>query len=108
MHFPPEDYVDGFKNQSRYQGMPPLLVDAYSTSAEKLALNAFRAGDINGLIPCKAAGATDVKCRDLFVRSFGLRAFRRPLRDVEFQALRRGLQRAGDARAASSWKAPEP
>ncbi len=54
LHFPPEDYVDGFKNQTRYQGMPPLLVDAYSTSAEKLALNAFRAGDINDLIPCKA------------------------------------------------------
>src|SRR5262249_50307235 len=84
-HFPPEDYVDGFKNQLRYQAMPPLLIDAYSASAEKLALNAFRAGDINGLIPCKPVSAADVKCRDAFVRSFGLRAFRRPLRDVEFQ-----------------------
>jgi hypothetical protein len=83
--FPTEDYVDGFKNQLHYQAMPPLLVDAYSASAEKLALNAFRAGDINGLIPCKASSVTDVKCRDLFVRSFGLRAFRRPLRDAEFQ-----------------------
>src|SRR5262249_3973965 len=53
LHFPPEDYVDGFKNQLRYQTMPPLLVDAYSTAGEKLALNAFRAGDINHLIPCK-------------------------------------------------------
>jgi hypothetical protein len=85
LHFPPEDYIDGFKNQVRYQGMPPLLVDAYGAAAEKLALNAFRAGDINGLVPCKPAGATDVKCRDLFVRSFGLRAFRRPLRDDEFK-----------------------
>ncbi len=84
-HFPTEDYVDGFKNQLHYQQMPPLLIEAYSTSAEKLALNAFRAGDINGLIPCKVASATDVKCRDLFVRSFGLRAFRRPLRDAEFR-----------------------
>jgi hypothetical protein len=83
--FPTEDYVDGFKNQSRYQGTTPLLIEAYSSSAEKLALNAFRAGDINNLIPCKAASAADVKCRDLFVRSFGLRAFRRPLRDAEFQ-----------------------
>jgi hypothetical protein len=84
-HFPTEDYVDGFKNQFRYQSMPPLLVDAYSTSAEKLALNAFRAGDINNLIPCKPTSAKDMKCRDLFVRSFGLRAFRRPLREDEFQ-----------------------
>jgi len=85
LHFPTEDYVDGFKNQAQYQGMPPLLVEAYSTSAEKLALNAFRAGDINHLIPCKAVSATDVKCRDLFLRSFGLRAFRRPLREIEFK-----------------------
>src|SRR5579864_2435602 len=85
LHFPVEDYVDGFKNQAQYQGMTPLLVEAYSTAAETLALNAFRAGDINHLIPCKPAGAADVKCRDLFVRSFGSRAFRRPLRDVEFK-----------------------
>jgi len=83
--FPAEDYVDGFKNQLRHQSMPPLLVETYSTAAEKIALNAFRAGDVNGLIPCKPAFATDVKCRDQFLRSFGLRAFRRPLRDVEFQ-----------------------
>src|SRR5687768_5257165 len=50
--FPPEDYVDGFKNQLTGQGMPPLLVETYSTSAERLALNAFRIGDINGLVPC--------------------------------------------------------
>ncbi|HUQ92125.1 MAG TPA: DUF1592 domain-containing protein [Bryobacteraceae bacterium] len=83
--FPPEDYVDGFKNQLRMQSMPPLLVEAYSTTAEKLARNAFRAGDVNRLIPCKPASATDEPCRDDFLRSFGLRAFRRPLREAEFQ-----------------------
>jgi len=85
LRFPPEDYVDGFKNQLRFQSMSPLLVDAYSASAEKLALNAFRAGDINGLIPCKPAGPRDTNCRDQFVRTFGMRAFRRPLRDDEFR-----------------------
>src|SRR5205085_7794990 len=83
--FPSEDYVDGFKNQLRMQGMPPLLVENYSAAAEKLALNAFRIGDVNGLIPCKPASATDIKCRDQFVKGFGLRAFRRPLRDSEFR-----------------------
>jgi hypothetical protein len=83
--FPPEDFVNGFKNQSRTQGMPPLLTEAYSAAAEKLALNAFRAGDVNGLLPCKPASARDVKCRDQFVRAFGLRAFRRPLSDVEIR-----------------------
>jgi hypothetical protein len=83
--FPPEDYVDGFKNQLGAQGMPPLLVETYSTAAEKLAVNAFRVGDVNGLIPCKPSSASDEKCRDQFVRAFGLRAFRRPLRDPEIQ-----------------------
>src|SRR5262249_10330373 len=61
----------------------PMLAEVYSTSAEKLALNAFRAGDVNGLVPCKGGSVTDAKCRDQFVRSFGLRAFRRPLTDAE-------------------------
>ena len=83
--FPPEDFVNGFKNQLRTQGMPPLLAEAYSAAAETLALNAFRAGDVNGLVPCKPTGAKDLKCRDQFVRAFGRRAFRRPLDDREFQ-----------------------
>ena len=81
--FPPEDFVDGFKNQLTAQDMPPLLVETYSTAAERLALNAFRIGDINGLIPCKPSSATDARCRDAFVRKFGQRAFRRPLREDE-------------------------
>jgi hypothetical protein len=83
--FPPEDFVNGFKNQLRTQGMPPLLAEAYSAAAEKLALNAFRAGDVNGLLPCKPASARDAGCRDQFIQSFGLRAFRRPLSDVELR-----------------------
>jgi mono/diheme cytochrome c family protein len=81
--FPPEDFVGGFKNQTRTQSIPPVLEDAYSTAAERMALNAFRAGDVNGLVPCKPASARDQKCRDQFVRSFGEKAFRRPLTDVE-------------------------
>jgi uncharacterized protein DUF1592/uncharacterized protein DUF1588/uncharacterized protein DUF1595/uncharacterized protein DUF1587/uncharacterized protein DUF1585 len=81
--FPPEDFVNGFRNQLRTQGMPPLLADAYSAAAEKLALNAFRAGDVNGLVPCTPSGARDAKCREQFVRTFGRRAFRRPLDETE-------------------------
>lgn len=83
--FPPEDYIDGFKNQLGAQGMPPLLVETYSTAAEKLALNAFRTGDVNGLVPCKPASAADTACRDRFICEFGLRAFRRPLHGGEVQ-----------------------
>lgn len=83
--FPPEDFVNGFKNQLRTQGIPPMLAEVYSASAEKLALNAFRAGDVNGLVPCKPSSARDTKCRDQFLKRFGLRAFRRPLTDVELR-----------------------
>ena len=85
LRFPPEDYVDGFKNQLTAQGMPPLLIEAYSTAAEKIATNAFRVGDINHLIPCKYSSPEDTKCRDEFIRKFGLRAFRRPLSEEEVQ-----------------------
>lgn len=77
--FPPEDFVDGFKNQTRGQRLSPLLVESYSAAAEKLALNAFRGGDLNGLIPCRPKNDRDANCRDAFIRGFGLRAFRRPL-----------------------------
>jgi hypothetical protein len=77
--FPPEDFVNGFKNQYQSQSLSPLLVEAYSAAAEKLARNAFQRGDRRGLIPCKPSAA----CRARFVREFGLKAFRRPLEPDE-------------------------
>ncbi len=77
--FPPEDFVNGFRNQTGGQSLSPLLIEAYSTAAEKLARSAFRGGDTHGLIPCKPS----VACRPRFVREFGLKAFRRPLSSGE-------------------------
>ena len=57
--FPPEDFVNGFRNQYQAQSISPLLMESYSASAEKLARNAFRGGDTRGLIPCKPS----VACR---------------------------------------------
>jgi len=99
-HFPSEDYADGFKNQLRMQDMPPVLVEAYSAAAEKAALNAFRNGDTGHLIPCKAASARDTVCRDRFVRSFGLRAFRRPLSEAEFRRYTAAFTAQADASAS--------
>lgn len=78
--FPPEDFVNGFRNQIQAQNLSPLLIEAYSTAAEKLARNAFRGGDTRGLIPCKAATPA---CRTRFIRELGLKAFRRPLEPAE-------------------------
>ena len=78
--FPPEDFVNGFRNQYQSQSLSPLQIEAYSAAAERLAANAFRGGDTHGLIPCKEANAA---CRSRFVREFGLKAFRRPLEPIE-------------------------
>jgi len=81
--FPPEDFVNGFKDQYQSQSISPLLAEAYSLAAEKLARNAFRAGDTHHLVSCKSNGPTDPACRDTFIRIFGKRAFRRPVTGQE-------------------------
>lgn len=81
--FPPEDFVDGFKNQYQSQSLSPTLIETYSQTAERLAGHVFRRGDSRKLIPCdfqKEPGA----CREKFIRTFGRRAFRRPLEPQEF------------------------
>jgi hypothetical protein len=80
--FPPEDFVSGFKNQYDAQNLSPLLEEAYSAAAEKLAQNAFRNGDPHHLVRCPPGEALPA-CRDRFVREFGRKAFRRPLDEGE-------------------------
>jgi hypothetical protein len=77
--FPPEDFVNGFKGQYESQSISPILMDAYGTAAEKLANAAFRSGVPASLLACKPS----LRCRGEFIRSFGLRAFRRPLKPAE-------------------------
>jgi Protein of unknown function (DUF1592)/Protein of unknown function (DUF1588)/Protein of unknown function (DUF1587)/Protein of unknown function (DUF1595)/Protein of unknown function (DUF1585) len=77
--FPPEDFVNGFKNQFAAENLSPLLEEAYSAAAERLARNAFRNGNSHPLIQCAPSDA----CRAEFIRGFGLKAFRRPLDDAE-------------------------
>ncbi|HEX4771276.1 MAG TPA: DUF1592 domain-containing protein [Bryobacteraceae bacterium] len=79
--FPPEDFVSGFKDQYDAQNLSPLLEEAYSRAAEKLAQNAFRNGDQHQLIPCKPSRG----CRDQFVKEFGRKTFRRPLTEGELR-----------------------
>ncbi len=67
--------MNGFRNQTQGQSLSPLLIEAYSSAAERLARSAFQGGDTHKLIPCKPS----VPCRARFVREFGLKAFRRPL-----------------------------
>jgi hypothetical protein len=73
--FPPEDFVNGFRNQSRGQSLSPLLVEAYSSAAEAAGALGLSRRRYAHLIPCKPSAA----CRARFVREFGQKAFRRPL-----------------------------
>src|SRR5690242_4363702 len=81
MQFPPEDFVNGFLNQSRGQSLSTLLLEAYSNAAEKLSRSAFLGGDTHGLLACKPSP----ECGKRFVREFGRKAFRRPLEPEEQQ-----------------------
>ena len=83
--FPPEDFIHGFRNQIEGQNISPLLAEAYSQAAGKLARASFLGGDRNNLIPCPAPSADDAGCRVRFIRDFGRRAFRRPLLDEEIR-----------------------
>jgi hypothetical protein len=89
--FPPEDFVNGFKNQYAAETLPPLLEDAYSNAAEKLAANAFRR-DAHGLVGCEPSAA----CRAEFVGRFGAKAFRRPLDPAEIRRYESLFQKESD------------
>lgn len=61
-----------------------LGVERYESAAYKIAEQAMDAPDIAAdLVPCEPAGVDDEACFRDFVRSFGRRAFRRPLTDAE-------------------------
>jgi hypothetical protein len=78
--FPKEDFVHGFTNQAEGQPVSPLLAEAYARAAERLTRTAFRGGDSRRLVPCRTDAAG---CRGEFIRTFGRKAFRRPLDDGE-------------------------
>lgn len=101
--FPAEDYVDGFKNQIGAQVVSPLLTEAYFAASEKLARNAFRFGDRGKLLPCNPQSPEDRACASLFVRTFGSRAFRRPIDAVEEKEFTTLL--ISEARRARSFQA---
>ena len=94
--FPPEDYVNGFKNQYQSQSLSPIQIEAFSLAAERLAANAFRRGDSRHLIPCTPTAPDDAGCRLKFIENFGRRAFRRPLEPEEVALYDRLFKAEGD------------
>jgi hypothetical protein len=81
--FPPENQVEGFKNNTFANQASPLSVEKYLAAAERLAQTAR--ARITDLAPCPA-GSSEAECGRGFIRNFGQRAFRRPLLESEAQA----------------------
>jgi len=61
----------------------PHATEKYETAAFELAAQAVASERRSKLIACAPAGTVDDACTEDFVRSFGRRAFRRPLTDAE-------------------------
>lgn len=80
-NFPHEEEVAGFSNNAAVLNISPVLAEQYMTAAEQLAARAV--GTLDTLMACDP-GQTGDACVRSFVKSFGRRAFRRPLTDDEF------------------------
>ncbi|MEN9797242.1 MAG: hypothetical protein RL653_938 [Pseudomonadota bacterium] len=76
--------LNGFAAVGASQLAPtPVAVRAWELSAHAAAEAAFAGGLPPGLVPCSPAAADDAACLGAFARSFGRRAFRRPVTDEE-------------------------
>jgi hypothetical protein len=78
-NLPVESVVDGFDNNASAQVVTSRHMDEYLATSEKLALQALTQSK-GKILTCPA---TTPGCDRMFVTSFGRRAFRRPLADVE-------------------------
>lgn len=79
--FVPESSQFGFDNNAAGAALNPLVVEQFETAATALAAQAVT--DLPGLLQCDVAEKGQTACAKQFVRSFGRRAYRRPLTDDE-------------------------
>ena len=76
--FPGDELIAGFEHNSR-TAVGELTIEKYQSTAERIAEDAV--ADLDSLLPCNASDGQ--ACAEQFVRSFGLRAYRRPLDSEE-------------------------
>ena len=84
--------VNGFDNDASTQRVSPLLAEQYILGAEAVAARAVK--NLAALLPCSSTGTS--ACAQSFIRSFGRRAYRRPLEPAEVTDLQ-ALFTAGNA-----------
>jgi hypothetical protein len=83
---------DGFTNNALGQSVSPALAEQYMMAAEALSNTAAQA--LPTLLGCDPAIGDELTCVTQFIRSFGRRAWRRPLRAAEESRLL-GVYNAG-------------
>lgn len=83
----PEDSTEkGFENVARNLSAPPLLVERYELTASGIAEVVMASDDARAaVLPCERLTTAEEQesCARAFLRTFGMRAFRRPLTDAE-------------------------
>jgi hypothetical protein len=78
----------GFDNIAAALGMTDAQYEQYFDAAASLTDAVFADAKLRArIVTCMPASATDSKCAETIVRAFGLRAFRRPVRDDELDKL---------------------
>jgi hypothetical protein len=69
------------------QRVDPVLADKLDTAAQALVAEARQNGKLAALAPCADPAGAGAECAKAFLRSFGGKAFRRPLSDEEVEGL---------------------
>ncbi len=84
--FPVENIVLGFDNNAAALTASPALIEDYLGAAERLATFAVE-NNLEGLVACSVAKHSELGCARRFIRTFGKRAYRRPLTDGDVEIL---------------------
>ena len=80
--FQAEEVLGTFSGSAALARVSPIAADQYRTAAETLAATAVK--NLSVLVTCTPTdAATEEACAKTFITDFGLRAYRRPLTDVE-------------------------
>ncbi len=83
--FVPESEQSGFTNGAESTLLSAVVIDDFERAATALAREATSAAKLATLVGCDPAAVADQDaCAASFIRSFGARAFRRPLEDAQF------------------------
>ncbi|KYF81899.1 hypothetical protein BE11_14765 [Sorangium cellulosum] len=94
--FPSEAESLGFRNNASFLNVGSLVAQKYLDAAEQIAAVAARAP---GLVSCDPAALGEIECARDFIRTFGARAYRRPLTEAEVQSYEERFTAGSDGAA---------